>query len=309
MSPLRSALHRYIAMRRGLGHKFQAQERQLTDFVAFMDNRGAGIVTYKLALEWATLPAERHNSWAGRLCYVRGFARHMVNIEPRTEIPPVNALPRLGRVIKPYIYTDEDIQKLLAAALDLSPADGLRPWTFHGLFGLLAVTGLRISEALWMQRHDVDLQQGVLTIRDTKFGKSRLVPVHSTTQEVLLKYVARRDEHPDRRRSPYFFVTERGRRLQYHYVNPVFLKISRQIGFRGPEDQTGPRLHDFRHRFAVQTLTGWYRSGEDVEGLLPILSTYLGHTCVRDTYWYLSLCPELMEHVARRLDRRWEALP
>jgi integrase len=296
-------------MRRGLGHKFQSQERQLTDFVAFMDNRGAGIITYKLALEWATLPAERHNSWAERLCYVRGFARHMVNIEPRTEIPPVNALPRLGRAIKPYIYTDEDIQKLLAAALDLSPADGLRPWTFHGLFGLLAVTGLRISEALWMQRHDVDLQQGILTIRDTKFGKSRLVPIHLTTQEVLLQYVARRDEHLDRQRSPYFFVTEHGRRLQYHYVNPVFLKLSRQIGFRGPGDQTGPRLHDFRHRFAVQTLTGWYRSGEDVEGLLPILSTYLGHTCVRDTYWYLSLCPELMEHVARRLDRRWEGMP
>jgi integrase len=305
MSGLRSALHRYVTMRRGLGHQFRAQERRLTDFVTFMEDHGATVITHKLALEWATLPPGRHCSWALRLCDVRGFARHLVNIEPRTEVPPVRTLPPIRRA-KPYLYTDEEIQRLLAAALDLPPIDGLRRWTFHCLFGLLAVTGLRIGEALRMRRDDVDLRQGVLIIRDTKFGKSRLVPVHATTREVLLRYAARRDEQPDRRSSPYFFVTEHGRRLLIQYVHRVFWKLSRLIGLRGPADHTGPRLHDLRHRFAVQALLAWYRAGEDVERRLPALSTYLGHGCVRDTYWYLSACPELMEHAARRLDARWE---
>lgn len=305
MTSLRSAFERYVAMRRGLGHKFRSQERRLADFVAFMERRSASIITHKLALEWATLPPGRHSSWALRLCDVRGFARHLVNVEPRTEVPPVNTLPPLRRA-KPYIYSDDEIQRLLAAALQLPPADGLRRWTFHCLFGLLAVTGLRISEALCMRRGDVDLAQGILTIRDTKFGKSRLVPVHPTTQEVMLRYAARRDERPDRQSSPYFFVTERGRRLLLQYVHPVFLRLSRQIGLRAPADHTGPRLHDFRHGFAMRTLVQWYRAGGDVERQLPALSTYLGHGCVRDTYWYLSACPELMEHAANRLDARWE---
>lgn len=308
MSSLRSALQRYIQMRRGLGHKFQLQERRLMDFVAFMEKHGATVITRKLALEWATLPPDRHSSWALRLCDVRGFARHLINIEPRTEVPPPKTLPPLRRA-KPYIYNEEEIQNLLAAALGLRPANGLRRWTFYSLFGLLAVAGLRINEALWMRRDDVDLEQGILTIRGTKFGKSRLVPLHPTTQEVLLQYAARRDEHPERRSSPYFFVTERGRRLLLQYVYPVFWKLSRQIGLRAPADHTGPRLHDLRHRFAVRTLLQWYRAGEDVERRLPALSTYLGHTCVRDTYWYISACPELMEHAARRLDARWEPQP
>jgi integrase len=228
-----------------------------------------------------------------------------VNVEPHTEVPPVRTLPPIRRA-KPYLYTDEEIQRLLAAALDLPPIDGLRRWTFHCLFGLLAVTGLRIGEALRIRRDDVDLRQGVLTIRDTKFAKSRLVPVHATTREVLRRYAARRDDQPDRRSSPYFFVTEHGRRLLIQYVHRVFWKLSRRIGLRGPADHTGPRLHDLRHRFAVQALLAWYRAGEDVERRLPALSTYLGHGCVRDTYWYLSACPELMEHAARRLDARWE---
>jgi integrase len=308
MSALRSALHRYVAMRRGLGHQFRAQERRLTDFVTFMEERGATVITHKLALEWATLPPGRHCSWALRLCDVRGFARHLVNVEPRTEVPPVRTLPPIRRA-RPYLYTDEEIRRLLAAALELPPADGLRRWTFHCLFGLLAVTGLRIGEALRLRREDTDLHHGVLTIRDTKFGKSRLVPVHATTREALLRYATQRDKHPDRQSSPYFFVTERGHRLLIQYVHPVFWKLSRQIGLRSLGDHTGPRLHDLRHRFAVQALVGWYRAGEDVERLLPALSTYLGHSCVRDTYWYLSACPELMEHAARRLEARWEALP
>lgn len=308
MTALRSALDRYVAMRRGLGHQFRAQERRLTAFVTFMEEHDATVITHKLALEWATLPPDRHASWALRLCDVRGFVRHLLNVEPRTEVPPVKSLPPLRRA-KPYLYTDEEIRKLLAAARELPPAAGLRRWTFHCLFGLLAVTGLRVGEALRLRREDTDLRQGILIIRDTKFGKSRLVPVHATTREVLLDYAARRDEHPDRRGSPYFFVTEQGRRLLMQYVHPVFWQLSRQIGLRSQDDHTGPRLHDFRHRFAVQTLVTWYRAGEDVERLLPALSTYLGHSCVRDTYWYLSACPELMEHAAKRLEARWEVSP
>jgi integrase len=306
MSALQSALRQYVAMRRGLGYKFQHQERRLTDFVAFMDEHGATVITNKLALTWATLPPDRHSSWALRLTDVRCFARHLTSIEPRTEVPAPGTFPALQRA-KPHLYTDLEICSLLAAAWALPPADGLRRWTYHCLFGLLAVTGLRINEALGLRRDDVDLQQGVLTIRETKFGKSRLVPLHPSTLDILLRYAARRDAHLGQECSPYFFVAERGGRLLLQYVHRVFWKLSRQIGLRGPTDHTGPRLHDFRHRFAVETLLHWYRSGQDVEAQLPALSTYLGHSCVRDTYWYLSACPELMEHAARRLETRWEA--
>jgi integrase len=197
----------------------------------------------------------------------------------------------------------------LAAALALPPAKGLRRRTYHHLFGLIAVTGLRLSEATGLQRSDVDLKEGVLTVRQTKFGKSRLLPLHPTTCAALHRYAERRDRHLGSRCSPNFFVTERGCPLVKQYVHPVFLRLSREIGLRRPGDSTGPRVHDLRHTFAVRTLVGWYRKGANVEEKLPALSTYLGHTCVRDTYWYLSACPDLMQEAARRLDRRWEVKP
>ena len=174
------------------------------------------------------------------------------------------------------------------------------------LFGLIAVTGMRLSEAIGLQRDDVDLEAGVLTVRMTKFGKSRLVPLHPTTRAALRNYAERRDAHLGSRCIPRFFVAERGGPLLHQYVHRVFWRLSREIGLRRPGDRTGPRVHDFRHRFAIRTLLGWYREGTDVEKKLPALSTYLGHTCVRDTYWYLSACPGLMQEAARRLDRRWE---
>ena len=308
MSSLRSALDRYLSMRQGLGYKYQHQARRLANFVSFMEQRKAETITTKLAMTWATLPPDRHASWALRLTDVRGFARHVANIDPKTEVPPAGFLPRLKRA-KPYVYSDAEIEALLAAALVLPPAGGLRRWAYHHLFGLIAVTGMRLSEAIGLRRDDVNLKEGVLTVRHAKFGKSRLVPLHPTTRAALRSYAERRDDHLGSRCGAQFFVAERGGRLRHQYVHRVFWRLSREIGLRRPGDHTGPRVHDFRHRFAIRTLLGWYRRGADVEQRIPVLSTYLGHACVRDTYWYLSACPELMQEAARRLDRRWEATP
>ncbi|MDR3465441.1 MAG: tyrosine-type recombinase/integrase [Xanthobacteraceae bacterium] len=308
MTGLRSELDGYLRMRQGLGYKYQHQARRLADFVSFMEARQATTITTKLAMAWATLPPDRHASWALRLTDVRGFARHLVNIDPLTETPPAGVLPGLKRA-KPYIYSDAEIDRLLEAALALPPADGLRRWTYHHLFGLIAVTGMRLSEAIKLQHDDVDLEEGVLTVRQTKFGKSRLVPLHPTTHAALLSYAERRDAHLGSRCGPHFFVAERGGRLLHQYVHRVFWRLSREIGLRRPGDHSGPRVHDLRHRFAVRTLLSWYREGTDVERQLPALSTYLGHACVRDTYWYLSACPELMQAAAQRLDQRWTVEP
>jgi integrase len=301
MNRLRPALRDYLTLRRDMGFKFQAEEKRLAKFVTFMEERRAPMITYKLAIEWATQPADRHATWTLRLTDIRGFARYLQGIGVKSEIPPTWTLPGLTRS-KPYIYTEAEVRRLLAAALALPPRDALRRWTYYNLLGLLAVTGLRISEALSLRCEDVDLEAGVLTIRSTKFGKSRLVPLHHTTVRSLASYVKQRDAHVPRARSPFFFVAERGGKLLLQYVYRVFWRLSQETGLRKPAAHTGPRLHDFRHRFAVQTLLSWYRSGQKIELLLPLLSTYLGHTTVRDTYWYLSACPELMEHAARRLE-------
>jgi integrase len=173
------------------------------------------------------------------------------------------------------------------------------------MFGLLAVAGLRISEALKLEQPDVDLGEGILTIRQTKFGKTRLVPLHTSTRDVMADYARRRDRFLRSPSAPCFFLNDHGRRLEVSAVRRTFYELSRQIGLRGPEDHKGPRLHDFRHRFAVRTLVEWYRSNEDIERRLPVLSTFLGHGHVADTYGYLSFEPELMGLATRRLELRW----
>lgn len=307
MSRLRKALGRYVCMRQGLGYKYDSPARRLSDFVSFMEACGAETITVALAMEWVT-KIGRQPTWAIRLTDVRCFAQHVAHFDPLTEVPPTDLVPA-GRRVKPYIYSDDEIEALVAAALALPPANALRRWTYHCLFGLIAVAGLRHSEALNLHRDDVDLDQGVLTIRESKFGKSRLVPLHATTISVLRDYSARRDAHLAPPRSPYFFVAEQGGRLLHQYVHRVFWRLSRQIGLRQKGQRNGPRVHDLRHRFAVKTLINWYRAGLDIEQQLPVLSTFLGHAYVRDTYWYLSATPELMSHAARRLDKRWEARP
>jgi integrase len=291
-------------LRRGLGYKFCEQEKQLKGFVRFMEEHDAHLITNKLALEWATLPQGRSGTHAWRLIFVRGFARYLQGLEPRTEVPPTGILPRASRP-SPYLYTDKEITKILKVALKLSPKDGLKRWTYYSLLGLLAVSGLRISEALLLRRDNVDLQQGVLTISGTKFGKSRIVPVHPTTRLVLADYANRRDKNVRPPWSPYFFVTEQGAKLTFNQVYHVFVKLLLQTGLKSLETRTRRGLHGFRHGFAVKTLINWYRSGRDVEMIMPQLSTYLGHTHVSDTYWYLSACPELMGQAVLRLERHW----
>ena len=303
MSALRHAVKRCLRMRRGLGYRYNAEARLLGGFVAFMEASQATVVTRKLAMAWIT-DAER-TSWPQRLSAVRGFARHLTSFEPATETPPAGIFPSPRRA-RPYIYTDAEIEQLQEATLTWGYAKSLDRWTYHCLFGLLATTGMRVGEAMALMRADVDLDAGILTLRATKDGKDRLVPLHPTATLALADYVARRDAWPACRKSTRFFVLRRGQRLRHQYVHRVFVAVVRRIGLRDPEPHSpGPRLHDLRHSFAVSTILRWYRTGEDVERLLPTLTTYLGHGKTRDTYWYLSACPELMDEAVVRLEARW----
>lgn len=307
MKTLREAVHDYIEMRRSLGFKLRDAERSLLKFLSFLERHNASHITTTLALQWAQEnPLARPAEWARRLSFVRGFAHHWSSTDPRTEVPPWGLLPYRPRRARPYLYSGEEIRLLLEAALHLPSLRGLPSQTYHCLLGLPSVTGLRISEALDLRPEDVDLTAGVLTIRDSKFGKSRLVPIHPSTQRVLSGYASQRDQFLAGRPASFFFISLRGSRLTLSRVHRTFYTLSRRTGLRGPSASYGPRLHDFRHRFAVQTLLHWYRSGQDVERRLPVLSTYLGHVHVSDTYWYLTACPELMGLAVKRLEEHWE---
>jgi len=285
MKTLRQAVNDYLIMRRGLGFKLYHVERDLRSFVSFLEREKAPRITIDLALKWATQPKDVHPSYlAQRLSAVRGFARYWSGTDPGTEVPAGRLLPFANRRAQPYIYTEDEIQRLMAAAKALPPANGLRRWTYHYLFGLLAVTGLRISELIALENRDVDLQEGILTIRGAKFGKSRLVPLHVSTRDALRDYVQSRDAYLDRKSAANFLVSGRGRPLEASNVRRTFYHLSQQIGLRQARDRNGPRLHDFRHRVATESLLQWYRAGKDVERLLPLLATYLGHSNVRDTY-------------------------
>jgi len=309
MRSLRQAVRDYLVLRRGLGFKLQKHEALLSEFVAFLAQKKAPYITTELALQWATQnPRQRPAEWAARLGIVRGFARHWSGADPRTEVPATGLLPyRPGRA-KPYMYSEVEIQKLLEAARRMSASNPLKPRMFYCLFGLLAVSGMRISEALNLQSADIDWSEGVLTIQSTKFGKSRLVPLHPSTRKVLRDYVRRRDRHFAGRSVPHLFVSRTGRRIDGGDVRRTFYRLSRQIGLRDASSSHGPRLHDFRHRFAVQTLVRWYRQKQDPMRLLPVLATYLGHGHVTDTYWYLTNTPELLTAAGQRLEKRWKGL-
>jgi len=308
MNSIREALQEYLDLRRSLGFKMHDAGLLLPRFVRFMETRHAEHISIGLALEWAQDASVQPAEWARRLCFVRGFARHRSATDIRTEIPPIGMLPHRSTRARPHLYTEAEVRRLLDAALELPvawPSTPLRPWVFHCLIGLLSVTGLRISEALNLKLGDVDLENAVLTIRGAKLGRSRLVPIHPTTCTVLADYLSRRKQFLGRRISTYVFVTSRGTRLDMGRVHRTFYALSRQTGLRAEGASKGPRLHDFRHRFAVEVLIRWYQSGEDAWRLLPVLSTYLGHIYVAGTYWYLSGSPELMGEAMDRLERRW----
>ena len=309
MNPLHKAVDDYLELRRALGFKLREYGVCLRELVSFLESKGSSRITTRLAVEFAT-QCERQKpvSWARQLGIVRGFALYRTGADPTTEVPPLGLLPFRSQRAQPYLYTEEEIRRLLEAALNLVTPHKLQPWTYYCLFGLLAVSGMRLGEALNLQPLDVDWSESVLTIRGAKFGKSRLVPLHASTCKVLADYAKRRDRRFGPRAEAHFFVNKNGNRLDQGEVHRMFYNLSRQIGLRAAGGGRGPRLHDFRHRFALETLLRWYRNGEDPQRRLPILSTYLGHAHVTDTYWYLTGTPELLGAAGKRLEKRWEGL-
>ncbi len=305
MSALRRALDDYLRLRRGLGTELRGPEVTLRRFIEFLDAQGAPFITTDLALRFATASESvTPATHAQRLGDVRRFAVFLGASDPRTEIPPRRLLPERYRRCPPYIYSDEELSRIVEEAARLPSPLGLRGPTCATIFGLLASTGLRLGEAVGLDRDDVDLGAGILTIRGAKFGKSRLVPMHDTTKAALSAYGQERDRLMPRTASPAFFLSERGRRLPKCTAQYNFAVVSRTVGLRPPTTRhrhgRGPRIHDLRHALAVHVLIGWYREGRDVERELPRLSTYLGHVHIADTYWYIEGVPELLNLATER---------
>jgi integrase/recombinase XerD len=304
MSVLRAHVDDYLQLRRALGFKLERAGQLLPQLVTYLEGAGAATVTSDLAIAWARLPERaRPNHWAQRLAVARGFARYVQAMDPTTEVPPVGVFPARRHRPTPYLWSRRDVCGLLAGARALRPP--LRAATYQALFGLLAASGMRVGEAIALQREDVDLQAGVITIRQAKFDRSRLVPLHPTTTEALSRYAAERDRLCPRPASRTFFLSAVGTRLDRSGVAKTLRKITTAMGVR--TQTVHPRAHDLRHSFAVDTLIRWQRSGMSVDENIAALSTYLGHVSPADTYWYLSASPELMALAARRLQWRFGA--
>lgn len=300
MSLLRKAVRDYLTIRRSLGYQLYSHELLLNDFLAFLERAGADTVTIELAVRWARLPRDAKPIWwARRLGVVRGFARYLATIDTRSEIPPRDLLPAREQRLAPYIYSPAEILALMDAADALQPR--LRGATHRTLIGLLAATGLRLGEALGLERHDVDLDDRVLRVRG-KDDKWREVPLHPSTTHALTEYARLRDRRWPDPASPAFFVCTTGERLQRWVVHRTFPQLIRQVGLEGCGQRARPRPHDLRHAYAVHTLLDWYRDGQNVDAKLPQLSSMLGHAKPEHTYWYLQAVPELLELVAARLD-------
>ena len=305
MSMVRKAVKAYLQERRALGFKLHESERLLSQFADYLEKHKVTIITQELAVRWACLPDKcKPSYWAQRLSAVRLFARYYSAIDPHTEVLPQELLPFRSRRTAPYIYTEQQILGLIKASKKLASKTGLRASTFATLFGLLAVTGMRIGEIVGLDQEDVDLDKGVLLVKKTKLDRSRMIPLHPSALKALHRYVQHRDKVHPKPKTASFFVSEAGTRLTAWTVRWNFNKLSCQIGLRHPSDRSGPRIHDFRHTFAVHMMQNWYRQGKNVEKLLPQLGMFLGHRLLNCTYWYMTATPELLKLAATRAAER-----
>lgn len=305
MNPLNTRLEEYLSLRRQLGFQLYHEHALLPQFAKFCQQHGSAVVTTHLALQWATQPEGcQPAQWAARLRMVRRFAQYLSAADPRTEIPPQGLLPDSYRRKAPCLFEDDQVRELFHAAQELESTQHLLGPTISTLIGLLAVTGMRVGEALALNRDDVDLKQGVLWVRKAKGNKSRLVPVQPSTRQALRQYGRLRDRICPRPHTSHFFLTDRGTRLTDWTARRWFIRARGQIGLCGSKDRRAPGLHALRHQFAIQTLVRWYRTGQDVEAHLPELATYLGHANIGKTYWYLSATPQLLTLARKRCERR-----
>jgi integrase/recombinase XerD len=302
MSGLGEHAQEYLRARRALGVKLERAGRLLPQLVGYMEAAGASTITRELAISWAQLPTgalPRH--WAARLSIARGFAAYLQTINPATEIPPIGVFAVRYQRPTPYLWSRQDISRLLEAARELRPA--LKAASYEALFGLLAVTGMRLGEAIALDRADVDLNDGVITIHapNVKLQRARLVPLHATTVQALEHYVKTRARLCPKPSSSTFFVSGVGTRLDRSSVAETLRTLTTALGLR--TDTVHPTAHQLRHSFAVSTLINWQRSGVAIDERIAVLSTYLGHVSPAETYWYLTATPELMDSAAQRLQR------
>lgn len=303
MSSLHQAVEDYLRIRRALGFKLENAGRLLPQFLDYLESTGAETITTEHAVRWATLPNAANPVWWGvRLTVVRGFARYLQTIDPAAELPPSGVLPPAvgGRRPRPYVYSQTEIVALMAAAGSWRPR--LSAATMQTLIGLLAVTGMRIGEAIRMERSDLDLEHARLVVRNSKFGKSRQLPLHPTTIDALRAYLRSRDQLHPHVETNALLITATGKRLNRHNVERQFRQLRIQTGLTARPGSRPPRIHDIRHSFAVHTMLDSYRSGGDPAARVAQLATYLGHADPGASYWYLSAAPELLSLAAARLE-------
>jgi integrase len=299
--PLNDELADYLALRRALGYRLARPEKLLGQFLNHLDRCGEARITVKTALDWARLPAGgSSNWWAYRLAAVRGFAIYLHGLDPAHEVPAVELLPHRPLRASPYLYSDADIAALITATSTLRTA--LRRATFATLIGLLAVTGIRVGEAIALDRGDLDPTAGRLLIRYGKFGKSRELVLHPSTVDALRRYQRLRDQLAPTTATSALFVSTAGTRLLYCNVHNAFHRLVRLAGLSPRSGSCRPRTHDLRHSFAVTAMLEAYAAGQDGQTRLSLLSTWLGHVHPASTYWYLSASPELMAVAGQRLE-------
>lgn len=303
---LLKAVDDYIKERRQLGYVMARDGKLLYDFIQYAHKVGhKGPITIKLALQWVELPQKCKPGWlANRLCAIRGFANYIKLIDPKTEVPPAGIIRYRRRRPTPYIYPEQEMTDIMKAAkrLTIENGNGLQPHTYTTLFGLLACSGIRITEALKLSRDDIDFSSSMLTVIEGKFKKSRLIPLHPTVLEPLRSYIKKRDKKFPIPKTNFFFVNKYGNPLTQKSVDYTFRQIRSNLGWN-KKGEPRRRVYDIRHTFATRKLLEWYRNGDDIDQKIQYLSAYLGHVQATDTYWYLSAVPELMEIVSSRFEK------